>query len=460
MRQHLSAVWQRHLQLENGTKVLKDSWMPLRARYRRIPLSANFFRGDPVRLPSWIRPTPESYLKKQKKAYPPPPGLDRTELLYYELKQRLPVDVVDLFNFGRLVSGEIGISFPDAYEVQISKGHHAIIIHSGVKQFFWQVNQALFTQANIWKSPNERIAGGNVTFPETVEHVAKIFRELMENYQISKPVEYPLTNDQSDLANDIASQAEVFIFAHEIGHILITNSEARVGAERPGDEEYEADRIALELVLGLRQKPLLIPNFRKVYSGAVFAIRVYNGLERLGYKFQGTHPPPSRRLRALRKHAVRLFGGRRAYFRQSTTSFAIDRLLEAVERDLAGFEIRERTEQILANIMAMIIECAKGHLDEGKAASILADELVETMDVDRPDVAKEAAELFCPVKNTDAASAISQKEAECYEKMISLLPHSWRDLFVAEWQKTCARAREVVRPQWGTPTDERRDPLA
>jgi len=33
----------------------------------------------------------------------------------------------------------------------------------------------------------------------------------------------PLTEDQSDLANDIASQAEVFIFAHEIGHILMAN---------------------------------------------------------------------------------------------------------------------------------------------------------------------------------------------------------------------------------------------
>lgn len=78
-------------------------------------------------------------------------------------------------------------------------------------------------------------------------------------------------------------------------------------------------------------------------------------------------------------------------------------------------------------------------MDESKAASILADELVETMDDNRRSVAKDAAELFCAAKNGSAASGELRKEAECYEKMISLLSLPWRDLFVADWKK---RARE------------------
>jgi hypothetical protein len=277
-----------------------------------------------------------------------------------------------------------------------------------------------------------------------VEHVANIFHELVENYRTSKPVNYPITEDQADQANDIASQAEVFIFAHELGHIL-TSSES-LAAERPGEEEYEADRIALELVLGCRHQPLFIPTVKKVYAGAVFAVRVWAGLERLGYQFTGTHPPPSKRLKALREHAVRLFGGRATYLRNATLSISIDRLLEAVERTLAGFDLRERTEQVVANIMAMIIECAKGHLDESKAGSILADELVETMDEDRRTVAKEAAALFCPVQDEGTASSQLEKEAECYGKLISFLPFPSRELFLDEWKKACTPPKQEVDP--------------
>lgn len=159
---------------------------------------------------------------------------------------------------------------------------------------------------------------------------------------------YSLSSEQSDTAGIIALHAEKFVFAHEVSHILISEASRQNGTIQAKENELAADREALALVLG-KHTGAFPSGVRYVYAGAVLAVRVYAGLGRLGYRFRGTHPPPAKRLSALREHAAHLLGGRTGYLSTGTLAFSIDRVLEAAERRLAGFDPSERKDQILAN---------------------------------------------------------------------------------------------------------------
>lgn len=401
--------------------------------------------------PAWIgrrfRPAPFDLLDRKRRANPLPAGApDRALAARDGLWQRLPEDTQALFNDGSVATGEVGIHFPDAYVERASGGRRAIVVHSGVHEFFGEVSRALYTQANIWKSPTEKLEAESLPLDKTVENIALIFSNLMEAYRVGGAIKYPLGTEQSELADMMALHAEMFVFAHEVGHVLIGRSMHRSSELEPAGEEYEADRIALEIVLGnLRPDPALVRVRRMVFAGAIFAVRVYAGLERIGYRFQGTHPPPGKRVRALREHAIRLLGGRPRYLRLATTCFSIDRLMEAVEQKLAGFDPDEKKDQILANIMAVVIECAAGHQNEENMARIVADDLADALARTQREVAEEAAAMFCPMADGRSPSGASDerapREAKSYALIVAGLPQPVRDLFAGAWDRAGAARR-------------------
>ena len=207
------------------------------------------------------------------------------------------------------------------------------------------------------------------------------------------------------------------------------------------------------------------PGVRYVYAGAVLAVRVYAGLERVGYRFKGTHPPPAKRLSALREHAAHLLGGRTGYLSTSTLSFSIDRVLEAAERRLAGFDPSERKDQILANTVALIVECAANRVSDKTAARILSDDVANAMSITRHQVAEEAARLFghpmrcsetqaCRGPSPPASDAYavglnstrlpthalvpSAEQAQAYSRVSSLFKDSTRQVFLDSWAKECS----------------------
>jgi hypothetical protein len=100
------------------------------------------------------------------------------------------------------------------------------------------------------------------------------------------------------------------------------------------------------------------------YAGAEFALRVYAGLSRLGFKFKESHPSPDQRLKNLRRHARLLCISHRDFIRLTTIAFSNDQLLEAVERQLperiAGpWAVGPTAERTLSSLSVLVEECAK-----------------------------------------------------------------------------------------------------
>jgi hypothetical protein len=107
-------------------------------------------------------PTPADFVAAEKKRHPPSAD-DRAEWLLHQMIPFLPEDAKALFRPGKdnkAVVGELGISYPDAYVVTLSKGRYAILIHTGVEQFFRDICKAAFTNSNIGRSENDLSSRG------------------------------------------------------------------------------------------------------------------------------------------------------------------------------------------------------------------------------------------------------------------------------------------------------------
>jgi hypothetical protein len=117
--------------------------------------------------------------------------------------------------------------------------------------------------------------------------------EIWQGARLVPPaIELPATQ-QSDAA-DLAYQGSLFILAHEYGHVILHTGSAE-SILSPKDE-LDADEMAMTTLFQRGQRDHRI---RMPYMGATLALRVFSGLERLGHKFPGTHPPPAQRLQVV-----------------------------------------------------------------------------------------------------------------------------------------------------------------
>jgi len=91
----------------------------------------------------------------------------------------------------------------------------------------------------------------------------------------------------------LATTAELFILCHELGHVLLNQG---VRPPVPAKEEEHADLAGLELFLPIAQREF---GLRRVAAGAVFAIRIFAGLERLGVRFSDAYSPQAKRVELL-----------------------------------------------------------------------------------------------------------------------------------------------------------------
>jgi hypothetical protein len=114
----------------------------------------------------------------------------------------------------------------------------------------------------------------------------------------------------------LATEAELFLLSHEIGHIVadagldsgIAARIAAVSVAAGHRDEHAADAIAFRLAMQIHAPPpQLKPSLVQLrYAGVESALRVFATLERLGFRFDRTHPAASCRLDFIRAEAPRL----------------------------------------------------------------------------------------------------------------------------------------------------------
>ncbi len=398
--------------------------------------------------------TPRQFVEDRQSEHPLPsrrPEPDRGKTIYAALAPRLPQAVSGLFYSGVAAIGEVGIDTPEALTYFVPfpglapPAGYAILVHTGLRSFLYEVSAALHSRMNVFGAGGKKEQSPTATVEETVSLVAGVFRGFMRDGK-APSLQTKLPAQLKNLADALATHAECFIVAHEIGHIASWLGTG-VSSELSPADELRADNFALGLVLGgLAQSPNATQNMsqRMVYAGAEFALRVFAGLAHVGYEFGESHPPPAERLQEIRRAAREALGGTRGFMMVSTIAFSQDQMLESIERTLAppdkvGFVVGLTPERLLSTLSVLIEECVKGMLAEDSVINEISKIFKNVPSAILKQTAEEAVEIYVdnPKKGVNVdpsqASAWTQRvasEAELFKKIARRLPPSLSQFFL------------------------------
>lgn len=371
--------------------------------------------------------------------YPDSP-LDYGQRLYLELKERIPNEIRQLFDRGVIAIGEVGILSPNSFVEPLHPSGYVIEIYTGLPQFLYEVSRALHARTRVLPGREDgETQEITVGFNETTEVVSEIFHGFMDKAIIARPQNYHIADEQIRIASALATHAETFFVAHEIGHILVWRLKCQTPQSPSFHDEFEADKYAFEFLLGLRGEFGAMNGLsqRMVYAGIEFGLRVYAGLEHLGYKFEKTHPAASDRIKQIRSTALTYFG-RRGFLNLSTIAFGYDQLLEAVEKKLASpdsqkFVLGVTSERVLSSLMVMVEKCARNEITIEFAITELLKILSEASDTVIRIVAKEAVTMFFLeplVEGTSDQVLSDQIQREMFREIVQDFPEGWRKVFI------------------------------
>jgi hypothetical protein len=224
---------------------------------------------------------------------------DYAQYLLATIVSGLPTPLRQLIDDGRVAVGEVGQNSANAYIERVG-GDYAILFHSGLREFLYRIARPLST--TLFPEPSESGLGT----PELARVVAEIFWWYQATGSAYGPA-YNITKRQIVLASALATYAELFLLAHELGHIYATESPAwRAGVEVDAiaaQEEHVADMAGLLTLLGAVQRGHgpYPQDLRVAYAGAELAFHVWHTMANVGMVFvDGDHPPAEDRIEGLR----------------------------------------------------------------------------------------------------------------------------------------------------------------
>jgi len=180
---------------------------------------------------------------------------DLGDYLYSQLQSRLPIELEQLFTDGYIAVGSINDESPEAYVEKVGDNGYAIVFHTGLKNFIYRIARALATRFFPSDSSSEHRAP---QLAETARVIAEIFWWYQETGTAFGP-SYEISDQQIQVASMLATEAEVFLLAHEIGHVVADAGLAAqfiqrataIGALEHHSDEHAADAIGLRIALEL-----------------------------------------------------------------------------------------------------------------------------------------------------------------------------------------------------------------
>lgn len=292
-------------------------------------------------------------------------NVDRATLLLSTLKAALPDDLIRKIDAGDIAVGEIGATAPGAFVERIDPEGYLIEMNSGLFEFIYRmarpVAAAVFRTMDGATQGIERSA------------LARILAEIMwwhERLGTSFGPAYEVTRDHISLANRLAINAELFLLAHELGHVHAaedpTWQKAHLSAAQLATaEEHVADGFALQILLGSFQSAGNETDgfsLGMLYAGAEFALQMWRLFDLLNLAFvDGVHPSSNDRIQTLRSYLGKLVDKE-----THDNITVIARLIEGLFDEVAEIlnapredDIYEReATQLLAGFERLLDQCA------------------------------------------------------------------------------------------------------
>jgi len=315
-------------------------------------------------------------LAKLRKAYPPrfvdSRGVDRVQRLYQSLAPVLPPQIRDLCSNGLLAIGEVGRSTPDVEKISFKDGSSMIEFTSGMMDFldaFARVLSGRFVRDTVSGPRNQPALSPD----EVAQQIEDLFiqwkvqwkwyeRWFHKSGRIRSP-KFDTPDDVRSWTNDIVSIAELFILAHEIGHIVLDKG---ILLPLTANAEKNADTIGMILVTKLPSIGREDLAFR--FAGAVLAIRIIVGLEKVGVLFSGAYPHQDERLTSISAYMLSICPSRQYFHEISRIAVAYQDMMDTVEGKIVKPPdlVRADTERIIVRLIAQLLQVAQSRVGKEK----------------------------------------------------------------------------------------------
>jgi hypothetical protein len=225
---------------------------------------------------------------------------DYAEKLFAIIKPGLLGFLDTISKQDRVAVGEIGSGTANVYWEQIGNDY-AVVFCSGLRDFLYRVARPIAASMKIGSD----LSTHTLPFPELARVIAEIFWWYQEA-QIAWGPLYEIDFANIIVGSALATYAECFLFAHEFGHIYVSEmkkEKSQLDEELTDyDEEYAADSIGFQILItaGLAKSGPM-PDIPIVYAGVEFALHVWRIMDRLGIQFVGPHPQATDRIINLRQ---------------------------------------------------------------------------------------------------------------------------------------------------------------
>jgi hypothetical protein len=394
-----------------------------------------------------VRPAAD-FLARRQKRYPPfyvtSPGVDRARQIYRALASGVPQDINKLFDQEIAVIGEVGRNAPDvsvrvlkrARLRRLPRPAYVIEFNSGMMDFVYAVARTL---AGLMV--RQTTTGPSNTAPlqmaDVVSETAALFARRAKLSQwpwsvFSGRIRHPtfaITKSVHDWIETLTTCAEMFMVAHEVGHVALREGMPPFSS----NEEESADALAMSFYL-----PAIFALYREEprlgLAGAMFAVNIFEGLQRLGVHFSDVYLPQAQRVELV-KHFVLALGPSPQWFHEAfTVAVAYQDMLEDVVNRLdPRSKPPAQFDRVLVRIISEIEEVTRGRLDMGKFVA----DLVEIQGRVPASLLEEIARTLCAYYVTKPAPVallhpdFRKKMGETLMAAIPRMPGPLRSVFNA-----------------------------
>jgi hypothetical protein len=339
---------------------------------------------------------------------------------------------------GSLAFVEVGLRAPNAYTQPFEDGSYLVVVTSGLIDFMFAVVQTLYGGAIVRAKGESEVKGG-----QKIEGVAEQLAALYGAWrsgtiwgdgQLPSP-NFGLPERIAEQADRLTMMAVQFVLAHELGHVaqFIADASEEVGKSiLTREDELQADAEATRLLF--KCGPTW-SSIRMSLAGAMVAVRILTGLERLGHRFPGDHPSPEERLMGLWMVIRNLSESEPRYWYDTTMAYAFDELLEAAENVALGqdWTTTLTAERTFSRLCAVLEEDVKGRHSREVTLSAIKRDFNRVPTNILQTVANTAARVLRPLRPPCVAGGgmlVRHEVATLFWEIMPKLPKDSRAIFV------------------------------
>jgi hypothetical protein len=282
-------------------------------------------------------------------------GRDRVAEIFGNMVP-IPDPVLDrLRRNGALLVGEENNSLPNAKTFHYTDGSHAIVIYSGMLDFYKSATDILFSATTSYR--NGRVIEPIATLEEATAHLQALFEtwtpEGIAQDRISRVSQLPLPPETAENADQLRQAILRFVLSHELGHVAFYQPpKGKKPSKLTTEQEIASDAAGARQVLN---SAATLGAARIPLAGAVIALRTLAIFGDLGHTFVGDHPPPLNRLETVMNVAREISVTERNYYHLAPIAYAFDNQLEdAAARVLGTLPLAVATERAFCKLSAVL----------------------------------------------------------------------------------------------------------